>query len=76
MMDTMEAILENVSLEPVAKTETPFRNRVAKLVSAIRWAVTRNRSRMALADLTDAQLADIGISRHEAEREARRFDLF
>jgi uncharacterized protein YjiS (DUF1127 family) len=75
-MDTMDAILEDVSLEPAAKTETPFRNRFAKLVSAVRWAIIRNRSRMTLVNLTDAQLADIGVSRHEAEREARKFDLF
>jgi uncharacterized protein YjiS (DUF1127 family) len=35
-------------------------------------AVERRRSRMALMELSDAQLKDIGISRSEAFREANR----
>ena len=42
------------------------------VVSMIETVVQRRRSRLALMELTDAQLKDIGISRSEAYREANR----
>ena len=45
---------------------------IMRIVSMIELAVQRRRSRLALMELTDAQLKDIGISRSEAYREANR----
>ncbi|MCC5777733.1 DUF1127 domain-containing protein [Nitratireductor sp. B36] len=45
------------------------------LRSALEWinaALSKRRSRLALYDLTDDQLRDIGISREEARREGLR----
>jgi len=76
MMETTEIIMESVSLERVPVTGVTLGAHVAKVLAALRWAFTINRSRIALSELTDDQLADIGISRYEAERERRKFDLF
>lgn len=76
MMEAMDAILENAPGSRLDRVKTSARLRLAALASAIRWAVTLNRSRVALSELTDAQLADIGISRGEAERECRKVSLF
>jgi uncharacterized protein YjiS (DUF1127 family) len=43
-----------------------------RVVAMIEMAVERRSSRMALMELSDAQLKDIGISRSEAFREANR----
>jgi uncharacterized protein YjiS (DUF1127 family) len=43
-----------------------------RVVSMIEMALQRRRSRIALMELTDAQLKDIGISRSEAYRESNR----
>jgi uncharacterized protein YjiS (DUF1127 family) len=43
-----------------------------RVISMIELAVARRRSRLALMELSDAQLKDIGISRCEAFREANR----
>ena len=43
-----------------------------RVVAIIEMAVERRRSRLALMELSDAQLKDIGISRSEAFREANR----
>lgn len=42
------------------------------VVSLVVSWMRRSRSRQTLAELTDDQLRDIGISAHEARREARR----
>lgn len=76
MMETMETMMESVSLERTLVTNVTFGARVAKVLAALRWAFILNRSRMALSELTDDQLADIGISRYEAERECRKVGLF
>lgn len=76
MMETMETMMESVSLERTSVTNVTFGARVAKVLAALRWAFILNRSRMALSELTDDQLADIGISRYEAERECRKVGLF
>ncbi|MCD2175237.1 DUF1127 domain-containing protein [Rhizobium sp. C4] len=69
-------MMESVSLERAPVTTMTIGARVAKVFAALRWAITLNRSRVALSELTDDQLSDIGISRHEAERECRKVDLF
>lgn len=76
MMETMETMMDTVSLERAPITTVTFGARVAKVLAALRWAFILNRSRMALSELTDDQLADIGISRYEAERECRKLGLF
>ena len=76
MMETMETMMEAVSLERAPVTAVTFGARVAKVLSTLRWAFTLHRSRIALSELTDDQLADIGISRYEAERECRKVGLF
>ena len=43
-----------------------------RVVAMIEMAVERRRSRLALMELSDSQLKDIGISRSEAFREANR----
>lgn len=43
-----------------------------RVVAMIELAVERRRSRLALMELSDAQLKDIGISRSQAFREANR----
>jgi uncharacterized protein YjiS (DUF1127 family) len=43
-----------------------------RVISMIEMAFERRRSRLALMELSDAQLKDIGISRSEAFREANR----
>jgi uncharacterized protein YjiS (DUF1127 family) len=43
-----------------------------RVVAMIEMAVERRRSRLALLEMSDAQLKDIGISRSEAFREANR----
>ena len=40
--------------------------------SSLAWRVSLYRSRRDLAELSDAQLLDIGLTRHEAAAEARR----
>ena len=43
-----------------------------RVISMIETAFERRRSRLALMEMSDAQLKDIGISRSEAFREANR----
>jgi len=43
-----------------------------RVVAMIEMAMQRRRSRIALMELSDAQLKDIGISRSEAYGEANR----
>ncbi len=44
-----------------------------RLVSLLQRMRRHRRTRLHLADLTDAALEDIGVSRREAEAEARRW---
>ncbi len=76
MMKAMETMMESVSLERAPVATVTFGARVATVLAALRWAFILNRSRMDLSELTDEQLADIGISRYEAERECRKVGLF
>lgn len=76
MMERMETMMDDVSLDRASVATVTFGARVTKILSALRWAFVLNRSRVALSELTDEQLADIGISRYEAERECRKVGLF
>lgn len=79
-MDTSETI-RCAGIELVGPRPSSQRGFVTRLVyvlkSLARWIdalVERRRSRLALLEMTDEQLRDIGVSRGDAHREAiRRF---
>ena len=54
------------------RSSTSQSSALLRIVAMIEMAVERRRSRLALMELGDAQLKDIGISRSEAFREANR----
>ena len=77
-MDTIETIrctgIELVGPRP--SSQRGFVNRVVYLVRSLaRWIdalVDRRRGRLALLEMTDQQLRDIGVSRGDAYREGIR----
>lgn len=77
-MDTMSAMHTISAARPrhVGRQRTGFVTRfVVVISSAILWLderLARRRSRLALLELTDDQLKDIGISRADAQREGLR----
>jgi uncharacterized protein YjiS (DUF1127 family) len=72
-IDTIsESTATDIQSTPSAVAGTLFQGLLLRLV----WALKINRSRRALVNLTDEQLADVGISRHAAEQEARKVALF
>lgn len=66
-MSTFSTSRTDVSLRSSSRGSTLLR-----VVAMIEMAVERRRSRLALLEMSDAQLKDIGISRSEAYREANR----
>jgi uncharacterized protein YjiS (DUF1127 family) len=74
-METMDAMLENVSLEAARKNPVRFARSVAKFLAAVRWAMTLNRTRISLSELSDEHLKDVGLSRHQADAECRKISL-
>ena len=46
--------------------------RLLRLAIAVEAMLARRRSRLALLEMTDDQLKDIGLGRADAEREGRR----
>lgn len=54
------------------RSSAPRVSTLLRVVSMIEGAIERRRSRLALMELTDVQLKDIGVSRSEAYREANR----
>ncbi|PWK67591.1 DUF1127 domain-containing protein [Aminobacter sp. AP02] len=76
-MSTIDAIGEGVTAASAAETHGSFRNLAKAPHRLMRWlarCIERRRTRMSLLELTDEQLADIGISRCDAYREGiRRF---
>jgi uncharacterized protein YjiS (DUF1127 family) len=66
-MSTFSTSRTDVSMRSSSRGSTLLR-----IVAVIEMAVERRRSRVALMELSDAQLKDIGISRSEAFREANR----
>lgn len=58
--------------EPFGKPNRLWLNPLARWIAATRQMYRRRRQRQALLDLEDHQLADIGVSRQQAEQEARK----
>lgn len=54
------------------RTSDPRGSLLLRVISMIEMAVQRRRSRIALMELSDDMLKDIGVSRSEAFREANR----
>ena len=50
----------------------PWSSRLLRLAIAVEAMLERRRSRLALLEMTDDQLKDIGLGRADAEREGRR----
>lgn len=74
-MSTMGAIGGGVTAASPAEKRSSFRNLAKVPARLMRWlarCIERRRTRMTLLELTDAQLADIGISRCDAYREGIR----
>lgn len=60
---------------PPARTETLLRSMRARCIAVARWLarqMEKRRSRLALLEMTDEQLKDIGLSRGDAYSEFRR----
>lgn len=69
-MSTMHTLRETFS--PLAGTTSRREAPRLSLLRAIEWIevrIERRRSRLALMEMTDAQLRDIGVSRADAYRE-------
>ena len=75
-MDTISAIRKDHSSLPVTQAEQAGSRRTLRAILAaldqLEDMAERRRSRRALLWLNDAQLKDIGLSRADAFREARR----
>ena len=76
-MDTSETIrCAGIELEPRASGRRGFVSRVVYVARSLaRWIdalIARRRGRLALLEMTDEQLRDIGVSRCDAYREAIR----
>lgn len=59
----------------IRSMSTATGRKTVSLLAIIGWIEAifdRRRSRLALAEMTDEQLKDIGISRYDAHQEARR----
>ncbi len=76
-MGTIETIHRVSAFEHSARASRPdyVRRLVRTVISSARWfdaVMERRRSRLALLEMTDDQLKDIGISRCDAHREGIR----
>lgn len=76
MMETIETMFDGALVDATVAPNVSLAKRLHNLVLQLRWVLTIRRSRRDLVDLSDDQLRDIGVSRHEAETEARRISLF
>ena len=78
-MDTTETIrCAGIELEPRASGRRGFVSRIVQVVRSLAQQIDalieRRRGRLALLEMTDEQLRDIGVSRGDAHREGiRRF---
>lgn len=68
--------METTSAELQISSRPTFGSRLKTLIARLNWTNKIRRSRLTLRELTDDQLADIGISRHEADMEAQKIRLF
>ena len=67
--------LADQALVPPVRTETTLQALHAQCIAAARWItrqMEKRRSRLALLEMTDEQLKDIGLSRGQAYSEFRR----
>ncbi len=76
-MDTIETISPRIgTILDGGQSRSGFGRRLVRLVAGlIKWLdhqLERRRSRLALLEMTDCQLKDIGLSRCDAYREASR----
>lgn len=74
-MGTIDAIGGGVTAASSAETRSSLRSLAKLPLGLMRWlarCIERRRSRLVLLELTDEQLADIGISRCDAYREGIR----
>ena len=69
--DTMSTFATTATHAP-GRVRTKAGSVALRVVLMIEDALERRRSRLALMELTDDQLKDIGVSRSEAFREAHR----
>jgi uncharacterized protein YjiS (DUF1127 family) len=58
--------------EPFGTLDRLWRNPLVRWIAAAIQMYSRRRQRQALLGLDDNQLADIGVSRQQAEQEARK----
>jgi uncharacterized protein YjiS (DUF1127 family) len=75
-MGAIGTMMETTSAESQISSRPTLGSRFKALMTRLNWMLKIQRSRLSLRDLTDDQLADIGISRHEAELEAQKIRLF
>ena len=68
--------METASAEIQISQKPTLAARLKVLFARLNWTHKIRRSRLTLRELTDDQLADVGISRHEAEIEAQKIRLF
>ena len=76
MMSAMDAMTKTMRGSYDVGAKATFGNRVKAFVDRLNFVLSIRRSRISLCELTDVQLKDVGISRHEAEKEARKLRLF
>jgi|GEM_PF-1029355 uncharacterized protein YjiS (DUF1127 family) len=73
-MGSIAAIPEAVT-QTLRSVDRAFKNSVAVMIAGVSWLerqLERRRSRIALMELSDELLKDIGLSRADAHREAAR----
>ena len=58
--------------EPFGKPNRLWLNPLARWIAAAKQMYSRRRQRHALLELDDDRLADIGVTRQQAEQEARK----
>lgn len=75
-MGAIETMQKMSSSQVRASRRQSAVTRLKALASRFSWNWKLNNTRIALLYLTDEQLADIGVSRYEAEREARKISFF
>ena len=69
----MKTITGTIQTSPSAPAGTTnVFGRVIAIAKSVGWRLERQRSRMQLADLTDDELRDVGLTRMQARRAAEK----
>ncbi|WP_343314113.1 DUF1127 domain-containing protein [Brucella sp. BE17] len=71
-IDTMLPQKQSTMTEVSSNQIRPRRGPLRRLIDWLTWQAAIRRSRLALYELTDEQLRDVGLGRCEAEKEARK----